>query len=403
LSNTTAAPGTALKRSGLFSPKARLNYRKASLVVAAWLMVGACSCSPGIAGTTNELAVDMRFPGAAVPPGAPPPPGSGPNPPRLIEGDGGASPRPPSGRASGNTGEQQSPRSIVNVMLDVPDPQKTFGTRGSYQGTDRPQPGGNHVVLTFRADTLTAEQRGKVQGILGGNLSPASSFQNITASMSQIERLQNALYPSPSQNAVMINNGPNTNRKAKSLKVFARPAQGYPKPGRTPTQIFTQSNFGSATALEDGKLTWKSQLTTVRGFCRYLVLGGVVFATVLMIMAAYGLIQGNRHAGGRVLSAAGGLILLLMSYSIWKVLVTNSSRFPDVNDQGLNPRWRQKGGETDQRTYTVEYSKIWDKSDPGSEPKPANYAPNTTPQTPANADVARSNMKVKPLGAQFLR
>lgn len=387
--------------------KRRLSTLIALSVIASSFMLCILLPNAGLAGTTNELVVNLLEPGVPAPPGAPPPPGSGPNAPRVIPGDAdGANRPPPSGTAlqdpiygTNFPHRASKPRSIVNVVLDVPEDQTTFNA-------PRPQPGGVHVVLSFRTDALSAEQAQQLHGILGSRMNNLSSYQNVNATQAEIEQMQNILYPNPSENAQMITNGPNAGWEAKSLKVNAKPADGYPKPGRDPTPHFVRnSGLDGGGALEAGKLTYKSQLTTVRGFCRYLVLLGVVFSTVFMIIAAYGMIQGDRHAGSRITAAAGGLILLLSSYTIWKIAVTNSSRFPNTTDQALNPRWRQKGGETDQRQFTVLYrGKKWDEITRGSRTAGTSDPPKAdTPTTPGAVADRRSNMKVRPLGAQVLR
>ena len=64
---------------------------------------------------------------------------------------------------------------------------------------------------------------------------------------------------------------------------------------------------------------------TVRKFSRYLVILGVVAATVFMVFAAFSVIAGDRDGGSRVVSTAGGLVLLLMAFTIWKVVEVESS------------------------------------------------------------------------------
>ncbi len=48
-----------------------------------------------------------------------------------------------------------------------------------------------------------------------------------------------------------------------------------------------------------------------------------------MAFAAVGLQFGDRNAGGRIIGAAGGVMLLLMGYAIWKVV-----RFNEDNARG---------------------------------------------------------------------
>jgi hypothetical protein len=81
-------------------------------------------------------------------------------------------------------------------------------------------------------------------------------------------------------------------------------------------------------AVTDGKIL--QTLPTVRMFCRYLVIVGVVMACVFMIFAAASVILGHKGAGERVIQSASGLIILLMGFTIWKVIYMNMQRLePD--------------------------------------------------------------------------
>lgn len=68
-------------------------------------------------------------------------------------------------------------------------------------------------------------------------------------------------------------------------------------------------------------------IPTVKIFCRLLVIAGAVFATVLVSIAAMGVAFGHRDSGQRVVGSAGGLILLFMAYTIYKIVVINAFRF----------------------------------------------------------------------------
>jgi hypothetical protein len=102
--------------------------------------------------------------------------------------------------------------------------------------------------------------------------------------------------------------------------------------------------------------------TTVRPFARYLVKLGVVFSTVLMIFAAYSVILGQRDGAARVVSTAAGLILLLMGYTIYKIVVMDTQLY------GKSPY----GNNADQNNHQAQKT---------SEP----YATNNTPQMNNNA------------------
>src|SRR6516165_6566822 len=80
----------------------RVLDRLASRIFLQLAGIALCLCCQTVclAGTTNELAVDMLEPGRPAPPGSPPPPGSGDIAPLLTEGDALARlAPPPTGRA----------------------------------------------------------------------------------------------------------------------------------------------------------------------------------------------------------------------------------------------------------------------------------------------------------------
>jgi hypothetical protein len=109
-----------------------------------------------------------------------------------------------------------------------------------------------------------------------------------------MEQLNNVLapYPNADQNGTRkkINND--------------SPAQGYPK--QTPNYEF------------------QGPLPTVRTFSRYLVLLGVVCATVFMAIASTKVIMGSRDGGACVIGAASGLMMLLSAYTVWKIVSMNT-------------------------------------------------------------------------------
>lgn len=73
-------------------------------------------------------------------------------------------------------------------------------------------------------------------------------------------------------------------------------------------------------------------ISTVRVISRYFVILAVVVATILMAFGAYGIILGHENAGSKVVFCAGGLMLLLMSFTMWKVLQAN---MVSLNDGGI--------------------------------------------------------------------
>jgi hypothetical protein len=64
-------------------------------------------------------------------------------------------------------------------------------------------------------------------------------------------------------------------------------------------------------------------LPSVKTLSRFFVIAAVVAATVLMAFAAFGVVQGEQNAGMKVTHTAGGLMLLFMAFTIWKLILAN--------------------------------------------------------------------------------
>src|SRR5262249_45087835 len=79
-------------------------------------------------------------------------------------------------------------------------------------------------------------------------------------------------------------------------------------------------------------------IPTVKILCRLLVKAGAVFATVLMAFAAFGVIFSHKDSGQRVLGTAGGLMLMFMAYSIYKVVIINAFRFGSDDSAVISTR-----------------------------------------------------------------
>jgi len=146
---------------------------------------------------------------------------------------------------------------------------------------------------------------------------------------------------------------PGTVNEGNRNKVVAdSPAAGYPK--------------------EQPLYNFQGPLPTVRTFCRYLVILGCVCGTIFMAFAATSVVLGHPYAGGRVIGAASGLMLLLMGYTIWKIVQMNTFNANSAGPAQINQAAPQ-----------------------GTPTNP--QAPNT-PTTPANpGGVGRSPMPVAPL------
>jgi hypothetical protein len=93
------------------------------------------------------------------------------------------------------------------------------------------------------------------------------------------------------------------------------PASGYPR--------------------ETNKWTYGG-LPSVRTLSRYLVILGVVVATILMAFGAYGVVLGEQNAGTKIIHTAGGLMLLFMAFTIWKLVQANMVGLDDQNQWDAN-------------------------------------------------------------------
>jgi hypothetical protein len=183
----------------------------------------------------------------------------------------------------------------------------------------------------------------------------------------QLEQFQNNQYPYPgySMNGRQFERRIATPTGTRVERVVSKRIWGD-FPGRT-----NQQPNPAWRAIESER----SPIPTVRLFCRILVIAGVVFATVYMAFAALSVVLGHPHGGQRIIGTAGGLMLLLMAYSIYKIVVINAFRFPNsaiVTLRTLPERPR------------------------------ANPVPADTPVVPAAADIppmaARSNIRVRTFG-----
>jgi len=115
-------------------------------------------------------------------------------------------------------------------------------------------------------------------------------------------------------------------------------------------------------------------LPTIRWFCRYLVISGVVCACIFMIFTACSVTLGHRDSGQRVIASAGGLMLLLMGYTIWRLVYMHIT--------GTQPNGP------------------WDQVYRRPPPQLVNLQPADTPVVPGGGGGARrSGPPVLPLGA----
>lgn len=216
-------------------------------------------------------------------PPEPPPVGDGPTPAPVTPGDTNGPRNVPSGTSDPTPGHSfptgtGRDRSTVRVFHN--------GSRGERQ------------VTTIRPDTLSNDAISQIEGILGVNMRSGEQTIEATATDAQMEQINEALAPYPQAS----NNG------GRKFIDSDSPGNGYPRPDRNSIYGYTPDH----------------PLPTVWTFSRYLVILGVVSATIFMSIAAYSMVMGNPYGGSRVFGAAAGMMLLLSAYTIWKIVQMNT-------------------------------------------------------------------------------
>jgi hypothetical protein len=146
---------------------------------------------------------------------------------------------------------------------------------------------GKRNVLTLRTNTLNAMQTDLVAAILQLNLNAgkANSSHNmiIDVNESQLAQIQNVLVSS-------VHNH------------------------------------------QTSQQTWLfNYLPVVRRFCHWAVMLGVVFATIMLAVAAYGVVMSHRGSADKVISTVAGLMVLLMAYTIYCLLIANAGNHQTIN------------------------------------------------------------------------
>jgi hypothetical protein len=262
-------------------------YRKTAkaALVACLISVGISFAVPQ---SSSAQYAQQLPPYQAPPEGAPPPIGDGDTPLQVEPGDVQAPPPVASGTADTTPGHRfpvgnGSNRTTVRIYRQI---------NGNAAGQSR----GEGMVQTIRPDQLSADQISQINGILGINMLSGQDNMDVQASNDQIEQVQNVLFPYPQAQ----------DQGGKKFINSDSPAQGYPKAGQESIYDF------------------QGPLPTVRTFCRYLVILGVVSATIWMALAMYSAVMGHPYGGARVIGSVAGLMLLLMGYTIWKIVQMNT-------------------------------------------------------------------------------
>ncbi len=164
---------------------------------------------------------------------------------------------------------------------------------------------GTRLVLTLRPASLMAAQVSDIGNILGVNPNSGQAVIKASATAHQLELIQSVLSPSPNDSQIGL---ANINRnKAKQIN-SAPTAEQWSRLRKTG---------------DDSLYIGSSPLPTARVCARYFVMTAVAFSTVFLIFAASSIIFGQAHGGPRVIATCGGLMLLLMGYTIYKVALIN--------------------------------------------------------------------------------
>lgn len=225
--------------------------------------------------------------------GVPEPPPIGDSLPSapVIAGDQGVAPPVPTGTADVTTGLMPN---------------------GPSDGAFRTGPGRDRTVVyiyfeqrmvrALRPDQLSALDLGRVQGLFPGyNFLDGQQTLYINASEDQLAELDDILAPYPEI----------TNRGSSPGRNFWRA-----KPNLTTYNTLTRN----------------APLVSVHNFSRWLVILGVVVATILFAFAAFSVVMGHRDGGGRVVGSASGLMALLMAFTIWKIVHMNTHQMNSTDD-----------------------------------------------------------------------
>lgn len=266
--------------------------------VLAALVAFACSSPPA-------FAVEPLPPYTVPPEPAPPPIGDGPNPQPVIPGDEGAPDAPPSGEHDPTHG---------NWFPARPSPGSRAQARLYHSRDDR----GRRNVLTMP--------------VRGGGRSSSSDVDE-----GYLEGLQNDQYPWPDGQSARGRSQRHIEPDGAAVNESLIPTNKIisDRPGNNPL-VRGPGHSNSHNTL------WKQEenqlpCPTIRKFARLLIIAGVVFGTVYVAFASWAVVLGHPGAGQRAVGSMAGLMLLLMSYAIYKVVMINAFRFYEPGNADI---WR---------------------------------------------------------------
>jgi hypothetical protein len=238
-------------------------------------------------------------------PGMPPPVGQGDKPHLHIKGDAARTPAP--------SGDAQSAPVLGTDFPHQPEQSKAV----IYQLRNDAQQRGYRMVNTRRAPGATASSTVKVDD-------------------SKLEQQENEDYPYPTASGT----GPTIIHRyaLKDNSIISEPAETKQHIPVTDEISMTslnrwQEQWMVGRRIHTNTASWhqhelKEPCPTTLNFARWGVLVGVIFATVFMAFSAYSVALGHKGGGSRVIGTAAGLMLLLMGYTIYKIVMINAFRYP---------------------------------------------------------------------------
>ena len=248
----------------------------------------------------------------------PPPPGDGNNPMVVTPGDTGQPPQVPTDQADQTNGTIFNPSINAMARTTVYVYRQGTGTGTGNNNANR----GIRMVMTLRPDTLSAQQITDINGILGIDMLGGQTVIQANATNAQLALINAALAPSADD----------------AGRIGQQVASPYFQNGWTQiTQDPTAAQFAAWQRPNEQSLFIYAGMPFVTTMCRYLVLMGVVFATVKIALASYAVAMGHPYAGSRVIAAASGLLILLSAYTIWKIVTLNTMHLNSTNYTN-NPR-----------------------------------------------------------------
>lgn len=162
------------------------------------------------------------------------------------------------------------------------------------------------MVLTIRPSTLTSEQIGDIDGILGINMLSGQRTIEADASKHQLELIQSVLAPSASDTTLGLSVINNKGQKEINKDPNAQQWAALRRTG------------------DDALYIYKGPIPAAKTLARMVVIIGLVAATIYVAFAAFSITTGQAHGGNRVIAAAAGLVLLLMGYTIYRIMMINA-------------------------------------------------------------------------------